>query len=160
MDNKNFIFGYFNNKHLSQKQIYYNILRKYFILLIVIIACFSCNNSLRKTNDKLVFRYNEHKNIGSLDPAFSKDIADIWGTNQLFNGLVQMDSLMEVVPAIASSWYISENAKTYTFDLRKDVFFHTHYLFGENQTRTVTANDFVYSCFNLSNLLFLCDLIK
>ena len=43
-------------------------------------------------NDHLIFRYNEHKNIGSLDPAFSKDLADIWATHQLFNGLVQMDS--------------------------------------------------------------------
>ena len=104
-----------------------------------------CNTNDVDTKAKQVFRYNEHKNISSLDPAFAKDNADISAINQLFNGLVQMDSLMNVIPAIASSWYISENAKTYTFDLRKDVFFHTHYLFGENQTRTVTANDFVYS---------------
>jgi ABC-type transport system substrate-binding protein len=104
-----------------------------------------CNTNDVDTKAKHVFRYNEHKNISSLDPAFAKDNADISAINQLFNGLVQMDSLMNVIPAIASSWYISENAKTYTFDLRKDVFFHTHYLFGENQTRTVTANDFVYS---------------
>ena len=38
-------------------------------------------------DDSTVFRYNEHKNIGSLDPAFAKDLADIWATNQLFNGL-------------------------------------------------------------------------
>ena len=94
---------------------------------------------------KQVFRYNEHKNIGSLDPAFAKDNADISAINQLFNGLVQMDSLMNVVPAIASSWQISENAKVYTFDLRTDVYFHTHTCLERTQTRTVTANDFVYS---------------
>jgi peptide/nickel transport system substrate-binding protein len=104
-----------------------------------------CNTNDVDTKAKQVFRYNEHKNISSLDPAFAKDNADISAINQLFNGLVQMDSLMEVVPAIASSWQVSENAKTYTFDLRKDVFFHTHTLFGTEQTRTVTANDFVYS---------------
>jgi peptide/nickel transport system substrate-binding protein len=104
-----------------------------------------CNTNEVDTKTKQVFRYNEHKNIGSLDPAFAKDNADISAINQLFNGLVQMDSLMNVVPAIASSWKISENAKTYTFNLRKDVYFHTHSLFGTNQTRTVTANDFAYS---------------
>ena len=104
-----------------------------------------CNTSDVDAKTKQVFRYNEHKNIGSLDPAFAKDNADISAINQLFNGLVQMDSLMNVVPAIASSWEISENAKVYTFNLRTDVYFHTHTLFGTEQTRTVTANDFVYS---------------
>ena len=104
-----------------------------------------CNTNDFDAKIKQVFRYNEHKNIGSLDPAFAKDNADISAINQLFNGLVQMDSLMNVIPAIASSWHISENAKVYTFDLRKDVFFHTHHLFGENQTRSVAAKDFVFS---------------
>jgi peptide/nickel transport system substrate-binding protein len=104
-----------------------------------------CNTSDIDAKTKQVFRYNEHKNIGSLDPAFAKDNADISAINQLFNGLVQMDSLMDVVPAIASSWEISENAKVYTFNLREDVYFHTHSLFGTDKTRTVTANDFVYS---------------
>lgn len=136
---------YSKDEHLSQKQIYYNILKKYFILFIVIIACFSCNNSQRKTNDNLVFRYNEHKNIGSLDPAFSKDIADIWGTNQLFNGLVQMDDHLNVIPCISKSWNISEDALTYTFTLRNDVYFHKDVLFGKDSTRLVNAQDFEYS---------------
>ena len=136
---------YSKDEHLSQKQIYYNILKKYFILFIVIIACFSCNNSHRKTNDNLVFRYNEHKNIGSLDPAFSKDIADIWGTNQLFNGLVQMDDHLNVIPCISKSWNISEDALTYTFTLRNDVYFHKDALFGKDSTRLVNAQDFEYS---------------
>ena len=93
----------------------------------------------------MVFRYNEHKNIGSLDPAFSKDLADIWATNQLFNGLVQMDDSLNVIPSIAHSWTISEDALTYTFNLRKDVKFHKHQLFGKDSTRHVKANDFEYS---------------
>ena len=105
----------------------------------------SCSVSTPDSRDKQVFRYNEHKNIGSLDPAFAKDNADISAVNQLFNGLVQMDSVLNVIPSIASSWHISEDAKTYTFQLRKDVYFHTHQLFGTTQTRTVTADDFVFS---------------
>lgn len=93
----------------------------------------------------MVFRYNEHKNIGSLDPAFSKDIADIWATNQLFNGLVQMDDQMNVLPSIAKHWTISKDALTYSFTLRNDVKFHKHQLFGNDSTRIVTASDFEYS---------------
>ena len=70
---------------------------KYFILVIIVTLTFSCKKKKVKIDDALVFRYNEHKNIGSLDPAFSKDIADIWATNQLFNGLVQMDENLQTL---------------------------------------------------------------
>ncbi len=83
----------------------------------------SCDNRDHSKQDHLVFRYNEHKNIGSLDPAFSKDLADIWATNQLFNGLVQMDENLNVKPCISNHWTISEDALTYSFSIRKDVFF-------------------------------------
>ncbi len=111
--------------------------------LLTFIFIVNCNT---KTIEKeSVFRYNEHKNIGSLDPAFSKDIADIWATNQLFNGLVQMDDQMKVLPSIAKSWEISEDGLTYSFALRDDVKFHEHHLFGNDSTRTVKASDFEYS---------------
>nr|WP_229719438.1 ABC transporter substrate-binding protein [Winogradskyella schleiferi] len=105
----------------------------------------SCTSIDNIQNHDLVFRYNEHKNIGSLDPAFSKDLADIWGTHQLFNGLVQMDDALNVKPCIAKNWTITDSAKTYTFNLRKDVLFHKHELFGRDSTRKTTASDFEYS---------------
>ncbi|WP_178988934.1 ABC transporter substrate-binding protein [Winogradskyella schleiferi] len=111
-------------------------------LFLMICSCTSIDNI---QNHDLVFRYNEHKNIGSLDPAFSKDLADIWGTHQLFNGLVQMDDALNVKPCIAKNWTITDSAKTYTFNLRKDVLFHKHELFGRDSTRKTTASDFEYS---------------
>ena len=123
---------------------------KYFRIYLgsLIIYCnfiLSCSTTNDESKSDQVFRYNEHKNISSLDPAFAKDNADIWATNQLFNGLVQMDSTLVISPAIASSWTISKDGKTYTFDLREDVYFHPHKLFGKSNTRTVNATDFVYS---------------
>ncbi|WP_344789455.1 ABC transporter substrate-binding protein [Postechiella marina] len=106
---------------------------------------FSCADNKKTTLDHLVFRYNEHKNIGSLDPAFAKDNADIWATNQLFNGLVQMDENLNVRPCIAKSWTIANDALTYTFTLRDDVYYHKHKLFKKDSTRTVSAKDFEYS---------------
>lgn len=114
----------------------------YYLLVLTVLSCSSKNNS---NKDHLVFKYNEHKNIGSLDPAFSKDLADIWATHQLFNGLVQMDDQLNVQTCIAKNWNVSDSATTYTFSLRKDVFFHKHRLFGIDSTRTVTALDFEYS---------------
>ncbi|AXO79794.1 ABC transporter substrate-binding protein [Olleya aquimaris] len=117
----------------------------YFILLAFISSILSCTNQEKNNKDHLVFRYNEHKNIGSLDPAFAKDNADIWAVNQLFNGLVQMDDSLLVKPSIAKRWTISENALQYRFVLRDDVYFHKHKLFKKDSTRIVTAYDFEYS---------------
>jgi peptide/nickel transport system substrate-binding protein len=117
----------------------------YLSISCAVLFFFSCENNLDSTKDHLVFRYNEHKNISTLDPAFCKDIADIWATNQLFNGLVQMDSDLNVIPCIAKSWQISDDAKTYHFTLRDDVYFHKHKLFGKDSTRTVKAEDVNYS---------------
>ncbi|PKQ46361.1 ABC transporter substrate-binding protein [Confluentibacter flavum] len=114
------------------------------ISCVVLLLC-SCGSNTNSDTDEVVFRYNEHKNIGSLDPAFSKDISDIWATNQLFNGLVQTDEHLNIQPSIAKSWTISEDALTYSFSLREDVFFHKHELFGKDSTRTVNASDFEYS---------------
>jgi len=114
-------------------------------LVLIFGLLLACSNDIANDKSHLVFRYNEHKNINSLDPAFSKDLADIWGTHQLFNGLIQMDNKLNVKPCIAKSWQITDSAKTYTFTLRKDVYFHEHKLFGKDSTRTVTAFDFEYS---------------
>jgi ABC-type transport system substrate-binding protein len=150
MIDKNFIFELKTIEQLRQDSKHINRMIKYILFSCLIIMCFACNNSATKNIDHLVFRYNEHKNIGSLDPAFSKDIADIWGTNQLFNGLVQMDASLNVKPCIAKQWSISEDALTYSFLLRNDVYFHKNPLFGNDSTRTVNAFDFEYS---LSRLL-------
>ncbi len=105
----------------------------------------SCTDEAIKKRDLQVFRYNELANITTLDPAFAKDLRTIWVTNQLFNGLVQLDEKLEVHPDIAKSWTISNEGKTYEFILKKGIKFHKHILFGKDSTRTVTANDFEYS---------------
>ena len=115
------------------------------VYYIAIVLLFSCSKQTVKFNDSQVFRYNEHSNILSLDPAFAKDISDIWAVNQLFNGLVQLDDELNVQPDIAKSWDISEDGKIYTFHLRNDVKFHKHELFGKDSIRTVNAQDFEYS---------------
>ena len=92
-----------------------------------------------------IFKYNESSGINSLDPAFAKDQASIWAVNQLFDGLVQLDSNLHVKPSIAKSWSVSNDAKHYVFNLRTDVYFHTHPAFDSKKERLVKASDFVYS---------------
>ncbi|MFA7081921.1 MAG: ABC transporter substrate-binding protein [Bacteroidales bacterium] len=111
-----------------------------FLLSILISSC----SKYEKIEDKQIFFYNESANISSLDPAFAKDQAMIWANLQIFNGLVELDSLLEVKPSIAKSWEISDDGLIYTFTLRNDVYFHSHPIF-KGKKRKVIASDFVYS---------------
>ena len=114
-----------------------------YIISTIGLVFFSCNDS--KENKSLkIFKYNEYKNISSLDPAFAKDNSNIWAVNQIFNGLVQMDDSLNIKPSIAKSWKIDSTNLNYTFTIKNNVYFHEHELF-KNQTRKVTAKDFEYS---------------
>tara|TARA_B100000029_G_scaffold465569_1_gene500326 strand:+ start:1769 stop:3358 length:1590 start_codon:yes stop_codon:yes gene_type:complete len=122
-----------------------NSIHLVFLIFFLTISNCTNNNSIDYSQ---VFRYNEHKNINSLDPAFAKDVANIQVVNQLFNGLVEMDEELRVIPSIAKSWKISEDGLTYNFVLNKNVKFHKH---PKLKHRHVTADDFVYSFNRLLN---------
>jgi len=126
--------------------------RRLFVLFlgIFLIALVSCNRQAHRHPGKMIFRYNEAGGLVNLDPAFSKDLPHIWVCNQLYNGLVQLDDSLYVRSAIAHRWNISPDGKTYTFFLRKDVFFHNDPVF-HGKKRRVTAADFVYSFQRLAN---------
>lgn len=111
------------------------------LALLFFAACAMPDNS-----DKQIFRYNESAGIATLDPAFAKDQALIWGCSQLYNGLVRLDEHCQPQPCIAKQWEISADGTTYTFTLRNDVYFHHSELFNTpDSTRRVTASDFLYS---------------
>ena len=116
---------------------------KHISLLLATAIFVACGTSDRNS-DKQIFRYNESAGIASLDPAFAKDQAMIWASQQLFNGLIQLDTDLTVQPSIAKQWEISDDGLTYTFILRSDVYFHRNACFADGR-RKVVASDFVYS---------------
>jgi len=73
----------------------------------------------------------------SLDPAYITGIYAVTVANNLYDGLVEFDKDLNIVPAIAKMWKISRDHKTYAFELRQGVRFHNG--------REVTADDFVFS---------------
>ena len=73
----------------------------------------------------------------TLDPAAAADVYSISVIQQIFDGLVQFDANLNVVPAIARSWQVSRDGLSYRFDLREGVRFH--------HGRPVEAEDFVYA---------------
>ena len=115
--------------------------KSYLILIVVFSSCIS-----RDVNSDLsIFRYNDASGIATLDPAFSRNQSIVWATNQIFNGLVQLDDQLLVRPSIAKSWKISQDGLRYEFLLRDDVFFHDDSLFLNGKGRRVVASDFDYS---------------
>ncbi len=112
---------------------------------IAVFLIISCSNNNQEKDKHTVFTYNETAGITSLDPAASSNFENIWGVNQLFNGLVQMDDELNVVPSIAKKFSISNDGLTYTFNLRNDVYFHDDKSFKDGKGRKVIAEDVVYS---------------
>ena len=116
---------------------------RYILLFIVMVWANSCTKTMSDKNK--IFRYNESKGISILDPAFARNQTIIWPVINIFNGLLQIDSALNIKPCIAHKWELDEQLTTYTFYLRTNVMFHHHPIFGQKQTRKVTSHDFVYS---------------
>lgn len=126
---------------------------KFFTKRLIIVVCTlsalllntTCTNKKNKVDTRTIFNYNEMAGVSSLDPAAANNVENIWPVNQLFNGLVQMNDSLRVIPCIAKKWYISDDGLTYTFILRNDVYFHDNKCFEKEKGRKITAKDFVYS---------------
>lgn len=74
----------------------------------------------------------------SLDPHIVTGVPEMQIVRNLFEGLVVFNyETLEVIPAAAESWEVSEDGKTYTFFLRKDLKWSN----GDS----LTAHDFHYS---------------
>ncbi len=105
------------------------------------ILFFGCSE--KGSNKFNVFRYNQINHITSLDPAFAKSQNNIWATHHIFDGLVRLDSDLNIKPAIAKRWSISKDGLIYRFILRSNVEFHDDLCVEKG--RVVVARDVVYS---------------
>jgi oligopeptide transport system substrate-binding protein len=121
------------------------LVRLVIICILTLAITTTCKNTTEDNENRTVFNYNEMAGISSLDPASANNTEDIWGVNQVFNGLVQLNDSLTVSPCIAKHWYISDDGLTYTFILRDDVYFHDNKCFENEKGRKVTAKDFVIS---------------
>jgi ABC-type transport system substrate-binding protein len=81
-------------------------------------------------------------NPATLDPAYVQDQYGAAVVQQLFDGLVRFDPYLMILPALAKTWQVEDNGKSYRFTLQENARFHN----GD----PVTAEDVVFS---LSRLL-------
>ena len=116
----------------------------HFALATLFLSVVSCHSATSHSG-KTVFAYNERDGIATLDPAGAKNRSIQWAIHQLYNTLVETDDRLNFVPALASSWEVSPDRKTWTFHLRPDVYFHDDPCFTGGKGRRMTAADIVYS---------------
>ncbi|MFM8438955.1 MAG: ABC transporter substrate-binding protein, partial [Candidatus Kapaibacterium sp.] len=114
-------------------------------LLVVLSSC----SQERVVDAETTFSYNEPNGITSLDPARAGYQAAIWAGTQLYNGLVERDSDLRIVPCVAQRWESDKSGTRWVFHLRGDVMFHEDPCFGAKRTRAVTSADVEYSILRL-----------
>lgn len=73
----------------------------------------------------------------TLDPALARETRSSTYIVEIFSGLVTLDPDLRIRPALASSWQVQENNRTYVFRIRPGAKFHNG--------REVTAQDVKYS---------------
>ncbi len=114
--------------------------------IFTLLCCFGCLSDERAKKQKpKVFRYNQHRSVTSLDPAFARSQSNIWVVDHLFSGLLQLDDSLQVKPALAKTWTVSEDGLDYTFALQQGVRFHDDIAFPDGKGRALVAQDVVYS---------------
>ncbi|MBU6204989.1 MAG: ABC transporter substrate-binding protein [Bacteroidetes bacterium] len=115
----------------------------YLFCFLALLFC-ACHNDAWR-DQRHIFNYNQASGVSSTDPAFASLQSNIWVVNQIYNGLLETDSNLNVIPALARSYQISDDGKRYTFHLRTDVFFHDDSCFASHKGRRFNAGDVVYS---------------
>ena len=106
------------------------------VFLLLATLLFGCRPDYKLPADHL--RTHLPGDPATLNPMTSSDGYASYINSLLFDALIDQDpDTLEIIPHIATHWDISEDKKTYTFYLRKDVTWHDGHPY--------TAEDIVYS---------------
>ena len=93
-------------------------------LLVAALAGCSKDES-RTTGPVTTFVWGRSGDAKSLDPATVTDGESVLVVTNIFDSLIAYKpGTTEIVPALAESWDVSEDGRTYTFHLKKGVKFH------------------------------------
>lgn len=96
-----------------------------------------------------VFRMNEVQDFRNLYPLNITEVVGHRITNQIYEGLLKYSQKdLELIPGLAESWEVNDDATKFTFHIREGVKFHDNACFDDGKGREVTAEDFKY-CFTM-----------
>ncbi len=101
-------------------------MRKSMVLVLVLVLAFSFTAAGQQTPVQGgTFRYGITVNPrGMFNPILNTEVYDGYIIDQVFDGLIYIDSHLEPQPKLAKSWEISDDGLSITFYLHKGVKFH------------------------------------
>jgi len=117
------------------------------VLLVLVVCVFATSCQAGEPLAKEM-NWNLGTEPPTLDPALATDSVSVQCDEALFLGLTDFEDTTDaaVVPEIATEWSVSEDGLTWTFEMRKDVWW-VHYDPQSQKTekkRLVTAEDVAY----------------
>ena len=121
-----------------------------FLLLFFFTGCGPSVLQRPESNDEMTY-YGAAARIRGFDPAKAGDVASALAVSKIYEGLVQyayLDRPYRVEPLLVEAMPdISADGLTYTFRLRKGIYFQDDPCFTATggKGRELTAEDFVYS---------------
>jgi len=103
-----------------------------------------CSSDNKHSSNTIYLNYSSGT-LESIDPAFAKNLYNMWTDHMVYNTLVEADENLQLTPSLAKSWDVSTDGLQYTFHLRTDVFFQDNEVFAGGKGRRMTAKDVEYS---------------
>jgi peptide/nickel transport system substrate-binding protein len=122
-----------------------NYLHQLTLLIICIVMLCACGSGNKQNLKNVVYLNYSSGALESIDPAFAKNLYNMWTDHMVYNTLVECNEALQIVPSLATRWEVSADGLTYLFYLRNDVFFQDNELFPGGKGRKMTATDVVYS---------------
>jgi ABC-type transport system substrate-binding protein len=92
-------------------------------VLAIICICFSMSAIAATPDDTLVIAY--HRASNQLHPGANSSLPNIMANMLIYDSLILHDNEGQLHPGLAKSWESSPDGKTWRFELRKDVTFHS-----------------------------------
>jgi len=137
-------------------------MKSYFILIILpLIFTLSCNNNPKEVNiaEKDTLNINIGAEPPSLDGSLATDSTSYTILNNIMDGLTKFSHAHKPEPALAESWEISEDGKTFVFKIREGVVWSDgvplraqDFVYSWNRILDpATAGDYAYFLFDLKN---------
>jgi len=97
-----------------------------------------------------VLRYNEERDLKSLFPPQITDNGSYRVARNLFDGLFMLSNKDgSILPALAETYTVNEDATIYTFKIRHGVYFHDDPCFKQGKGRELNAHDIKFCLKNI-----------